>query len=1134
MNKDNIFIETLYEFKRTRRSILFHIFITLAILGLIFYQFTFLSKGNDAISIKNLLQFYQDWPSLALASAIPFKSAYYFNIIQLIFIACCAVNNSRSFKLGTKEALHTHSQGNNEIVAGNFLGLLLVITILNWILFATSILFNAILYPESFRLSYYLFYWFTLTFPASIYFLGISSLVTRFIRHSGISLMVLLLTLGGIILGGATLFHGVLDPCARNIPNMFSDFTGHSNLVNYLLQRGGIFFTGISFLVLSIIPFPRIPNYNRILKNSIGIACFFLILASCLALFYLNLHWKEKDTREIYRQVYEKYAGPSKTRITRHDLHVKELADGGISVSSHMTIKNKTSNEVPLIMYLNPGFKINSIEIDGQEISFRKEHQILIINKKLQAKDSCHVTMKYRGKIENAICNLNIVPEKHDSPQVNSLGIYHYGNFPAFCEKDYKLFPIECIWYPMCISPYSRLGNPAINFTRYSLKVEHDPKLTAISQGYATEEKEGITSFHFKHDMPGISLCIGNYKKRTLMLLPRFFADTTSMPNYTTRLTLYYHPHHEYLLERFDFEEDKLASILLNAKQTIESKECLSFAEKDLTAEELAMVNTLNDGTLPLQRLKNIVLAKRDFDPIQHYPYYWQIFVETPCNYHIYSRLVQPTGEREQGGMVFIPEKLYSITKYSNRKPQTEKEKEQFNLFLWPITLKPIFEDGICSIIPAFRGRTFYISTDENPIINNIINNIIFQDKNILPQEWDVGEVNAIAYLKNKSLKEALHEHSLSSEKLQNIIHKKSAELWMYISQQIQVHRDTLKEFYHDFLLRNQFKEIPAEEFYQQFYQWTNLRLDSLIDHWYNTKQVPRLEIRNAKVIKIEDPEEQSFYPEVLYSFSVFNESDVPGIVMTTDLQSWIIPPHEGREIQTKELKEPPFRTNRYYLNRPFSQNFPSYVNLELENNVIKDTTRKITHIDSITFWKQRNENEIIVDNEDPGFRIVKAKGFKLLSLFQKENNYKAYYTNYRQQKAWTPVINHHFYGSPIQSAYIKQADAGKQKVEWNTELPQEGKYEVFFYHPSPQDKVKDPRQEFYYSVFDGTQEHEVVIHVNHDEIGWISLGVFHFTKEAKVTLCDRDRKEKIESKYDGVAPQELTADAIKWVRLQE
>lgn len=134
MNKNNIFIEALYEFKRTRRSILFHIFAVLAILGLILYQFTFLSKGSDAISMKNLLQFAQDWPSMALASAIPFKSAYYFNIIQLIFIACCVANNSRSFKLGTKEALHAHPQGNSEIAAGNFLGLLLVVTMLNWVL----------------------------------------------------------------------------------------------------------------------------------------------------------------------------------------------------------------------------------------------------------------------------------------------------------------------------------------------------------------------------------------------------------------------------------------------------------------------------------------------------------------------------------------------------------------------------------------------------------------------------------------------------------------------------------------------------------------------------------------------------------------------------------------------------------------------------------------------------------------------------------------------------------------------------------------------------------------------------------------------------------------------------------------
>lgn len=259
-----------------------------------------------------------------------------------------------------------------------------------------------ILYPESFGLSYYLFYWLTLTLPASTYSLGISLPRNPFYSAFGHKSYGIITYIRRNYLRGATFFHGVLDPCARNIPNMFSDFTGHSNLDNYLLQRGSIFLAGIGFLILSIIPFPRIPNYNRIFKNSVGIACFSLLLASCLALFYLNQHWEEKDIREIYKQVYEKYAEPSKTRITHHDLHVKELADGGISVSSHMTIKNKTSNEAPLIMYLNPGLKINTIQIDGQDISFRRECQILIIDKKLQAKDSCHVTMKYEGKIENA------------------------------------------------------------------------------------------------------------------------------------------------------------------------------------------------------------------------------------------------------------------------------------------------------------------------------------------------------------------------------------------------------------------------------------------------------------------------------------------------------------------------------------------------------------------------------------------------------------------------------------------------------------------------------------------------------------------------------------------------------------
>lgn len=92
-----------------------------------------------------------------------------------------------------------------------------------------SIVINLVLYSHSFDLSYYLFYWITLTFPTLVYFLGFSGFMIRWVRNSGMSLILLVLIFSGLTFGTAHLLHGLLDPCARYVPNMFSDFTGHVN-----------------------------------------------------------------------------------------------------------------------------------------------------------------------------------------------------------------------------------------------------------------------------------------------------------------------------------------------------------------------------------------------------------------------------------------------------------------------------------------------------------------------------------------------------------------------------------------------------------------------------------------------------------------------------------------------------------------------------------------------------------------------------------------------------------------------------------------------------------------------------------------------------------------------------------------
>ncbi|MBS7199164.1 MAG: hypothetical protein KH111_13665, partial [Bacteroidales bacterium] len=247
------------------------------------------------------------------------------------------------------------------------------------------------------------------------------------------------------------------------------------------------------------------------------------------------------------------------------------------------------------------------------------------------------------------------------------------------------------------------------------------------------------------------------------------------------------------------------------------------------------------------------------------------------------------------------------------------------------------------------------------------------------------------------------------------------------------------------------------------------------------------------------------------------------GIVVTDDYQGWIIPPHEAREIRTRSTNNISWMKN-FSITTPLAQNLPATINFQLENpnNINVDKTTGSFKLDTTLFSK--NKNEIIVDNEDSGFKIVKAKGFNILSLFRKDNIKQKRYHKYFTEDKWLPTINEHFYGSPIRSALYKSAGSGNQKVEWNTLLPEEGEYEVFFYY-SQLFKPTAKKQELHYTIFDGKKEHEVIIFPKEKETGWISLGSFHFSQTAKVTLKDKDKKNKNDS------PQELIADAVKWVK---
>lgn len=1087
MNKNNIFAEAIYGFKIAYRNILFRIFCLLAIVGIVICQFTSLAEGGID-SIDDLFHFSMSWVSQALPSSIAYKTAYFFNIIQFFLVIGFVTNDQRIFRLNAMESLWVRSQSNREIVFGNFLGKLSLFTLMNFLVFVIAILINAAFFPRSFSLSIYFFYWITLNFPVAVFFFGVSYLVTRLIRQQALSMVLLFVILGGIIYWGTGWFNGLFDPCARYVPNMFSDFTGHVNLGNYLLQRGFILLMGTVCLMLSVIPYPRIPNCPLAYRKNFVVACVIFLVAGSLAWIYVARHASVGDRREAYRQVYAEHGGSPVARVIRNDLHVRELGNGGISVTSRMNIKNKAAIPVPLVIYLNPGLKVSFFEVDGRAVDFERKYQALLPGRELRPGESVDVLIRYEGGIENDICFLDTRAGRYYSMAVNSFGIYDFGYAPAFCENGYKLLTPECIWYPVCVPPYGVSGVRDVNFSRYSLCVEHNPLLCAISQGNTVEEKEGETTFTFEHDMPGISLCVGNYKKREMMV------DSI-------RMAFYCLPGHEYLLKEYDLLEETLEEHLSYARSNVFERECIR--TKDF--------------------LYRFYRGKGVYDPTQQYPYRWMTLVEVPCDFYCFPSLTQLTGERVQCGMVFMPEKGYSLGKYPQWIPEHLKANPKSAVGVkLDNEIKTVFGESSCDIRPQLYGKTTLVFSRECPVIHDILAQVARGRFNEETASWNIiADYPAHEYLNHHSLKDALRDEAISPELLKSIMRKKSGELYAYID--LEVGKERFRQIYVDFLANHLFQEVALEEFFQHFSQVSDFPLDSLIRSWYLTDRLPLFEIQDARMSVIEESDEVVLEQ---CHFKVFNRSDVAGIIVADMNMGWVIPPREGREVSFRVQKKTMFKS--FNLNMPLAQNFPTMMELKETEEGFADTLTGVFRVDSSLF--SPGKDEIIVDNEDPGFWIVKAKKNFITSLFQKERGGKRYY-NVFLEDAWLPTIGEKFYGFPVQSALFKLAGSGRQKVEWSVVLPREGKYEVFFYYVefySGNTHFDTLEKVHYYTVCDGEEEYDVTATLSKDEEGsWVSLGVFDFSKNAKVILSDR-------SINDEVGLSGIVADAVKWVKVKE
>jgi hypothetical protein len=181
--------------------------------------------------------------------------------------------------------------------------------------------------------------------------------------------------------------------------------------------------------------------------------------------------------------------------------------------------------------------------------------------------------------------------------------------------------------------------------------------------------------------------------------------------------------------------------------------------------------------------------------------------------------------------------------------------------------------------------------------------------------------------------------------------------------------------------------------------------------------------------------------------------------------------------------------------------------------------------------------NELVVDNEDPGFSVVNTAGKKTLKEYilssrdeeESEMDGSEYKTLsfWRPAPRWTPVLNAMAFGLYTKSVYYKKPGEGNAKARFTAQLTETGRYNLYAMIPPMNfgnfGRNRNNQEEGNYSflVYHDDGEQEVIVPLDKEEWEWAFLGEFYFSNgEAIVELSDKSTKNIV------------IADAVKWVKL--
>lgn len=1155
-----IWIVARFEIKTLWRSWFFRIFAGISVFFLALTNIGLLAVFGDGAP----------WAFRGISSSVPYFNIMFLNIVQAIIAVFLASDFlKRDKKLDTTEVIYIRSMSNGEYVLGKTFGITFIFLLLNIVILMIAFILNLVIKDVGVNYTAYLLYPLLVSLPTLIFIFGLSFLFMSLIRNQAVTFVLLLGYIGVSLFVIGEKYNYVFDYIAFYLPLVYSDFIGFGNLSEILIQRGIYLFLGLGFIFMTVLLLRRLPQSKTMTWFSILASIVFVGGGLTLATIHIINHSEKEESRQEMLSISKNYDEKALVSITNYDIDIQHKKTI-IESTAKLVFQNNNNEAIEQYIFnLNPGLKVENIKIDGRDINFTRESHILIVKAPtaLLPGSSGSLSITYKGSIDENACYLDIMKEDMESRYNIAGNLFNVDRRFAIINEDFVLLTPETSWYPTPGAWYSP-DYPAkhiMNFANYKVKIRTRKDLTAISQGPKITGQDGNYIFEPETKLSQISIVIGEYEEKSIKV------DSISY-------YLYYLEGHDYFKSYLNELQDTLPILIREMKNDYERNLNLRYMFPRLSIVEV-----------PIQFTTFRRLWTNSFETVQPE----MVLLPEKCiNLNI--------GDFKQTKT--------NIERGIKRSNQAMSDKEiQASIFIRFVS--SVFtrgsqdvrfrgnRDGSMSIVrpedrymiyPNYYYYVNFLKSDQWPIINIALESFMTQGAGSSGSTFGRGmtgiseDEKANLALDGTSLNDLLKK-STEDPIIYDVI--KSKGNYMFTLLQGQAGIDEFEEFIHGEVLNNKFRVLDIDNLNESVKNKFGFEFYPYLEEIYNSKQLPGFIIDDFKSYEIvvdnrtryqmrfflSNPEPAS--GSITLSFrsgggrggmgggrggssgtrvvqiQPGSSGNMRNFMMganTQDIERIIyFEPNQTLEIGIVLDDQP----RMMIVNTLISKNIPNTITSTISNLELDRFAEPFTGEVIVEDYKgSTSPDEIIVDNEDPGFEthieITESFLKKLLNITNENDEKYPGISIWRPPVEWQATTNSFFYGKYIKSAHYTKAGGGQNKVSWTANIPESGNYDVYTYiepritrmgrgmgRGGGGDRNSNTREgstggpgqsddQFHYKIFHDDGIEDVILDVTNAEQGWNFMGTFYISPGSARVELSNESKGKI-----------VAADAIKWTR---